>query len=102
MRNTARLLAVTSFAVVLASAPGMPRGPLHAQEQAPAPPPAAAPQQPPPDFRVTVDLITTDMIARDSKSAQFIADLKPEEIEIYEDGVKQKIASIELIHGGRA
>jgi VWFA-related protein len=51
---------------------------------------------------VTVDLITTDMIARDGKSAQFIADLKPEEIEIYEDGVKQKIASIELIHGGRA
>ena len=42
------------------------------------------------------------MIARDSKNDQFIADLKPEEIEIYEDGVKQKIASIELMHGGRA
>jgi VWFA-related protein len=42
------------------------------------------------------------MIARDQKNDQFIADLKPEEIEIYEDGVKQKIASIELVHGGRA
>ena len=34
--------------------------------------PAAAPQQPSPDFRVTVDLITTDMSARDGKTAQFI------------------------------
>jgi VWFA-related protein len=54
-----------------------------------------------PTFRVSVDLITTDMIARDAKSGQFIADLKPGEIELYEDGVKQRISSIQLIHGGR-
>jgi VWFA-related protein len=41
------------------------------------------------------------MIARDSKSDQFIADLKPNEIEIYEDGVKQQIVSLTLTHGGR-
>ena len=55
-----------------------------------------------PDFRASVDLITTDMIARNARTGQFIADLKPHEIEVYEDGVKQTIATIELIHGGRA
>jgi len=103
MRNTARLVAVTSLAVLFASASGSQRGPLRAQAQSPAPaPPAVQQPQESPNFRVSVDLITTDMIPRDAKSAQFIADLKPEEIEVYEDGVKQKIASIELVHGGRA
>jgi VWFA-related protein len=55
-----------------------------------------------PDFRASVDLITTDMIARNARTGQFIADLKAHEIDIYEDGVKQTIATIELIHGGRA
>ncbi len=55
-----------------------------------------------PDFRASVDLITTDMIARNAKTGQFIADLKPHEIEVYEDGVKQTVATIELVHGGRA
>jgi VWFA-related protein len=62
---------------------------------------AAAPQVPQPTFRVSVDLITTDLIARDAKTDQFIADLKPGEIEIYEDGVKQEIVSFTLTHGGR-
>jgi VWFA-related protein len=55
-----------------------------------------------PMFTVLVDLVTTDMIARDARTGQFIADLKPHEIEVYEDGVRQTIATIELIHGGRA
>jgi VWFA-related protein len=41
------------------------------------------------------------MIARNSRTDQFIADLKPNEIEIYEDGVKQEIVSFVLTHGGR-
>ena len=57
--------------------------------------------QPPPTFRASVDLITTDMIARNSRTEQFIADLKPNEIEVYEDGVKQEIVSFVLTHGGR-
>ena len=89
MRNTIRLVAVAFLAVLVTSGSGSSRDRLYAQEQRP-------------DFRVSVDLITTDMIPRDQKSDQFIADLKPEEIEIFEDGVKQKIASIELVHGGRA
>ena len=53
-------------------------------------------------FRVSVDLVTTDVIVRDQKSDQFIADLKAGELEVFEDGVKQDIASISMIHGGRA
>jgi VWFA-related protein len=89
-RGLGRFVAVAFLAVLVTSGSGSSRDRLHAQEQGR------------PDFRVTVDLITTDMIPRDQKSDQFIADLKPEEIEIFEDGVKQKIASIELVHGGRA
>ena len=63
------------------------------------PPGAAAPAQP--TFRVSVDLVTTDVIVRDQKSDQFVADLKADEFEVYEDGVKQQIASLVLTHGGR-
>jgi VWFA-related protein len=85
---------------------GSPPGPAAVHAQAGAAPPAASAQQPQqqppqPTFRVSVDLITTDLIARDSKSDQFIADLKPNEIEVYEDGVKQEIVSFVLTHGGR-
>jgi VWFA-related protein len=79
---------------------------------APAPqaqPPAAGQQgQPPatgapgqkPTFRVTVDLVTNDVIARDSRG-QFVADLTKDDFEIFEDGVPQQIASLVLVHGGR-
>jgi VWFA-related protein len=62
------------------------------------------PQQPPapgkPTFTVRIDLVTTDVIARDDKG-QFVSDLKKEDFEIYEDGVKQEVASLVLVHGGR-
>ncbi len=74
--------------------------------QAPAaqtPPAAQQPGRPAnPDgvFRSAVDLVTTDVIARDA-SDQFIADLTKDEIEIYEDGILQELASMTLVHGGR-
>jgi VWFA-related protein len=73
------------------------------------PPPAQAPQGKPPataapgqkpTFRVTVDLVTNDVIARDAQG-QFVADLTKDDFEIYEDGVPQQIASLVLVHGGR-
>jgi VWFA-related protein len=71
---------------------------------APAPaqpaPPQGRPANPDGVFRSAVDLVTTDVIARDGND-QFIADLTKEEIEIYEDGVKQDMASMTLVHGGR-
>jgi VWFA-related protein len=67
--------------------------------------PPAKPQTPAPAaseqvIRTGVELITTDAIVRDSRG-QFIADLKKDEFEIYEDGVKQELVSFTLTHGGR-
>jgi len=104
MRYTAKLLSAGAFALLLAI--GSLVGPvaLHAQAQQNTTPQPGGPstQAPSPTFRVTVDLVTTDVIVRDQKTAQFIADLKPGEFEIYEDGVKQDVASLTLVHGGRS
>ena len=91
MRTAAKFLTAGAFALLLAV--GAPPTPKTVLAQ-------GGPQQPP-TFRASVDLITTDMIARDSRTDQFIADLKPNQIEIYEDGVKQEIVSFVLTHGGR-
>ena len=72
--------------------------------QAPAPqaPSSPAPQAPgaKPTFRVAVDFVTTDVIARNDRD-QFVADLTKNDFEVYEDGVKQEITSMTLVHGGR-
>jgi VWFA-related protein len=72
--------------------------------QTPAPPaqtPAPKPAQPPAaTFKVQVDLVTNDIIVRDEKG-NFIPDLKKEEFEIFEDGVKQDITSMTVVTGGR-
>jgi len=75
---------------------------LSAQVPAPAPaqPPANAPAQERPTFKVQVDLVTNDIIVRDEKG-NFIPDLKKDEFEIYEDGVKQDISSMTVVTGGR-
>jgi VWFA-related protein len=56
------------------------------------------PQQP--KFTVRIDLVTTDVIVRDA-NGQFVADLKKEEFDVFEDDVKQEISSLVLTHGGR-
>src|SRR5687767_7059626 len=85
MRTTATLLAAGLFGLLTAVSSSSPV----ALAQAPA---AGQPQgQSQPTFRVSVDLVTTDVIVRDQKSDQFVADIKPGEFEIYEDGVKQEI-----------
>jgi VWFA-related protein len=53
-----------------------------------------------PTFTASVDLVRTDAIVRDGRG-QFIADLKAGEFEVYEDGVKQEIVALTMIHGGR-
>jgi VWFA-related protein len=59
-------------------------------------------QQPPPRqvIRRQIDVITTDVIVRDNRG-QFVADLKKDEFEVFEDGVKQEVVSFVLTHGGR-
>jgi VWFA-related protein len=70
---------------------------------APAPPgpnvPGTAPGQSP-TFKVTVDLVTTDVLVRDNKG-NFIPDLKKNDFEVYEDGVLQDISSMTVVTGGR-
>jgi VWFA-related protein len=66
--------------------------------QAPTAPPPAGGQDP--TFRVQIDAVTTDVIVKDDRG-QFVADLSKDEFEIYEDGVKQTIASMTMSHGGR-
>ena len=69
--------------------------------QTPQPPAPAAPGQPQkPTFTVRIDLITNDVIVRDEKG-NFVPDLKKDEFEIYEDGVKQDIVSMTVVTGGR-
>ena len=41
-----------------------------------------------------------DVIVKDDQG-RFIPDLKRDEFEIYEDGIKQDISSMTLSHGGR-
>ncbi len=66
--------------------------------QAPGAPQPSAAQDP--TFRVQIDAVTTDVIVKDDRG-QFVADLTKDEFEVYEDGVKQTIASMTMSHGGR-
>src|SRR5713226_2078755 len=68
--------------------------------QTPAKPPANAAAQERPTFKVQVDLVTNDIIVRDEKG-NFIPDLKKDEFEIFEDGIKQDISSMTVVTGGR-
>jgi VWFA-related protein len=63
-------------------------------------PPPATNQQPQPTFRRTIDFVTMDAIVRNERD-QFVADLTKDDFEIFEDGVKQTITSMQLVHGGR-
>jgi len=82
-----------------------------AQNPPAAPPAGGAPAQEPPavqvpkpaaspTFRMAIDLVTTDVIVRDT-SGQFVADLNKDDFQIFEDDVKQEVASLVLVHGGR-
>src|SRR2546423_4190818 len=71
-----------------------------AQQTGPTPPPPPAPQQTskPEDVdvvRITTNLVQVDAVVTDSKG-KLVTDLKPEEIEVFEDGRKQKITHFSL------
>jgi VWFA-related protein len=59
---------------------------------------AQAPQRP--TFTVRIDAVNMDVIVKDS-GGRFVPDLKKEDFEIYEDGVKQEITSMTMSYGGR-
>jgi len=67
---------------------------------APAAPAAPADDQARPNFSVAVNLVTTDVIVRNAKG-EFLPDLTKKDFTVLEDGVRQHIASLVLVHGGR-
>lgn len=52
-------------------------------------------------FTTSIDFVSKDVTPRDSKTGQFLPDLKREDFTLLEDGVEQKIESFALSHGGR-
>lgn len=87
-------MALLAGSTVLAQAPQ----PAKPADKTPAVP--SAPSSSQPQFRVAIDLVQTDAIVRNAQD-QFVADLGTGDFEIYEDGVKQSMASLTLVHGGR-
>ncbi len=91
-----------------AATPAASTQPSPAPQQAPPPAQASGQEKPDaqgqptqkPTFTVRVELVTQDIIVRDSKG-QFIPDLRQDEFEVYEDGVRQDVVSMDLVHGGR-
>ena len=59
-----------------------------------------AQQPPPPTFQSAVTLVTSDVVVRDRRG-QFQAHLSRDDFELFEDGVKQQLASFVLVSGGR-
>lgn len=62
------------------------------------PPVSQQPSQP--TFRVAIDLVTLDVIPRDARG-QFLSNLGKDDFEVLEDSVRQEVASLTLVHGGR-
>ena len=59
---------------------------------------AQVPQSP--TFSVRIDAVTMDVVVKDDQG-RFIPDLRKDEFEIFEDGIKQEITSMTMSHGGR-
>src|SRR5689334_9175180 len=97
--TTSRLAGIVVLAMTTALGAQAPQAPAPAPQ---APSGTQAPQAPKSQatFRVAIDYVTTDVIARNQQD-QFVADLTKTDFEIYEDGVKQDITSLTLVHGGR-
>jgi VWFA-related protein len=58
--------------------------------------PPRDPQATPPVFRSSTNVIRVDMYA--TKNGALVTDLQPDEVEVLEDGVKQKIETFEYVH----
>jgi VWFA-related protein len=103
MRKYFVALALCALGAGLTAAPQQPP-PQQPPPQPPAQPPKAegvlTPQRAPDVIRRSVDLITQDVIVRDTQG-QFVADLSKADFEIYEDGVPQNLVTFVLTHGGR-
>ena len=53
-----------------------------------------------PDFVSRVELVATDVVVRDRRG-RFVADLRKDDFELLEDGVRQTLTSLSVTRGGR-
>lgn len=56
-------------------------------------------QQPEPSFRVASELVVIDLVAVD-RQGRFVTDLRPEDVEVKEDGKRQQVQQLRLIGDG--
>jgi VWFA-related protein len=85
LRNFASLL----FALALATGPL----PAAAQTTPAAPPPGSQQEE---VVRVGASEVVLDMVVRDKKG-RLVRDLKPSDVEVYEDGARQDLSSFQLV-----
>jgi VWFA-related protein len=70
--------------------------------QAPAPPQPAASATPArnvPVIRISTDLVQIDAVVTD-KQGRYVVDLRPEEVELFEDGRRQRVSHVHYVAGG--
>ncbi|HTQ55301.1 MAG TPA: VWA domain-containing protein [Bryobacteraceae bacterium] len=87
-------MAQSRAAVLLAMACGMLAIP-------PGEPQNNPPAAPGPAIRATANQVALDLVVRDKKG-RLVKNLKPGDVEIYEDGVRQQILSFRMVTGGSA
>ncbi|PYQ43114.1 MAG: hypothetical protein DMF77_10990 [Acidobacteria bacterium] len=66
-----------------------------ARAQAPREKPAS-----PPTFRVDTGVVMLDVVVRDKKG-RLVRDLRPDEIQVFEDGARQEITAVRFVETGR-
>src|SRR5438477_1550872 len=81
-------------ALVLAAALAATSGPAGGAAE-PQASPAATPRPELPTFTAATNAVTLDVVVRDKKG-KMVRDLQPGDFEVYEDGVKQAVASFEV------
>lgn len=97
--SAAAAMLVAGGSLYAQNAPSTPSKPETAQQPAPDKP-VIAPTNQGTVIRRSFDIVSTDVIVRDNKGV-FISDLKRNDFDVYEDGVKQELVSFVLTHGGR-
>jgi VWFA-related protein len=65
-----------------------------------SPPPATTPAKSPQVIKSRVELITSDVIVHDARG-RFVHDLKKDDFEVREDGIRQQVVTLTVSRGGR-
>src|SRR5438067_2127164 len=95
LRSTGLATALISIATLQGAAGQQTQQQPQQPQQQPAPPPDQTPQ--PPIFRTGINYVRVDVIVTENKSGNSVADLKPGDFDVLEDGKPQTIDTFKLI-----